>query len=191
MLSPTETLDARREAFREAMRGLVSTVSLITTGDGVGRHILTATSVTSLSLDPPSLLLCVNRASSAYPTFLKGAGFCVNFLAARHEALARRCSVSNKGEAPFSDAEFIVGENGIPVLADAASAIVCAQDGRYLYGTHAILLGRVLSVEVIRTEEPLLYGAGTYHRAQGWAESASAAGRPSAPATPRGEIRAP
>ena len=159
----TEILDAaQREAFRQAMRGLTSTVCLITTADSVSRHVFTATAVTSLSFEPPSLLLCVNRGSSAYPAFLRGAGFCVNVLASRHEALARRCSVSNKGDAPFSEAEFVEGCNGVPVLADAISAVVCAQDGRLLYGTHAVLIGRVLAVKLAGRDAPLLYGEGAY-----------------------------
>jgi flavin reductase (DIM6/NTAB) family NADH-FMN oxidoreductase RutF len=163
----TEALEAPwREAFRQAMRGLTSTVCLVTAADSVSRHLFTATSVTSVSFEPPSVLLCVNRASSAYPAFLRGAGFCVNVLARRHQALAQRCSVSSKGDAPFSEAKFIEGNHGIPILADAVSAIVCAQDGRFLYGTHAILIGRVLAVEVNDGDEPLLYGNGSYRSAQ-------------------------
>src|SRR5664279_3013618 len=68
------------EEFRKAMRNYASTVTILTAGDGNMRHGITATAVTSVSMDPPSLLVCVYRKAKFYEVLMSSARFCVNVL---------------------------------------------------------------------------------------------------------------
>src|SRR3984893_16879814 len=89
-ISRQETAGAACEGFRSAMRDLASGVSLITTGQGEERTGLTATSVSSLSMEPPSLVVCINRTSTTLQAMRKNRVFGVNVLAAGHRAIADR-----------------------------------------------------------------------------------------------------
>jgi flavin reductase (DIM6/NTAB) family NADH-FMN oxidoreductase RutF len=84
MVCPTAQ-PASQAAFRQAMRGIAGTAHLVTTSDAAGAwHGMAATAVTSVSMDPPSLLVCINRdATTRSPVEARGA-FCVNVLAADH-----------------------------------------------------------------------------------------------------------
>jgi 3-hydroxy-9,10-secoandrosta-1,3,5(10)-triene-9,17-dione monooxygenase reductase component len=76
--------------FKQAMRHLIGGVSVITAGSGEIRTGLTATSAISLSLDPPTMLVCVNRDASAWPVIQRERHYCVNILDSRHQDLADR-----------------------------------------------------------------------------------------------------
>ena len=73
-----ERLDADPLSLKEAMRRLVGGVVIITAGMGEERTGLTATSAVSLSMDPPTMLICVNKTASSYPVIVKRRHFCVN-----------------------------------------------------------------------------------------------------------------
>ena len=83
------------------MRGVTSTVSIISAKENGERHAMTATSVTSLSLDPPAMLVCVNKDASIHNIINYGSSFCINILSSRQKELAEVCSKSEEGEARF------------------------------------------------------------------------------------------
>jgi 3-hydroxy-9,10-secoandrosta-1,3,5(10)-triene-9,17-dione monooxygenase reductase component len=85
---PTEAQELA--TFKQAMRHLIGGVSVITAGSGEVRTGLTATSAISLSLDPPTMLVCVNRDASAWPVIQRERHYCVNILDSRHQDLADR-----------------------------------------------------------------------------------------------------
>jgi flavin reductase (DIM6/NTAB) family NADH-FMN oxidoreductase RutF len=150
------------DELRIAMRSLVQSVVVITTAANGIRHAMAATSVTSVSLDPPSMLFCMNRSASSHATLAAGAGFCINLLGRHHEPLARLCSGAAKGEARFADGEWDEDEDGIPYLTDAQASISCIQDGRVSYGTHDIFIGKVRGVRTTPHVLPLVYVDGVY-----------------------------
>jgi flavin reductase (DIM6/NTAB) family NADH-FMN oxidoreductase RutF len=76
--------------FKQAMRHLIGGVSVITAGSGGVRTGLTATSTISLSLDPPTMVVCINRDASAWPVIQRERHYCVNILDSRHQDLADR-----------------------------------------------------------------------------------------------------
>ena len=86
--APTPALEAA--TFKDAMRRLVGGVCVITAGAGEERTGLTATSAVSLSVEPPTMIVCVNREASAWPVIHREGHFCVNVLGARHRAVADR-----------------------------------------------------------------------------------------------------
>ena len=150
-------------AFKAAMRQLASTVTIVTNRDpGTGRRNgMTATAVTSLSADPPALLVCVNRSASMHPTFAVGSPFCVNILGEPHAALARSFGGQTEPEFRFDTGHW--GENGdVPYLTDAVAAVFCHVDRLIDYATHSIVIGLVTHAEQHETHRSLIYGNGQY-----------------------------
>lgn len=150
--------------FRQAMRELAGHVSVIATGQGADRTGFTATSVSSLSADPPTLLVCLNRTSSSYPALVRSGTFTVNVLHAGQQAVAERFSGVGgvKGPARYQGAAWITLATGAPGLAGAAAVFDCEVDELIERHTHAIVIGRVVAVAVEAGQPALLYRNGRY-----------------------------
>ncbi|MBA8906737.1 flavin reductase (DIM6/NTAB) family NADH-FMN oxidoreductase RutF [Aminobacter ciceronei] len=146
---------------RAAMRRLAKSVVILTTSHQGQRLAMAATAVDSLSMEPPSLLACVNRSASIFAAFQAKLPFCVNILARNHEALAQRCGGQVKGEARFAEGDWRERQ-GIPYLGDAQANIFCANDGEFYYGTHGVFVGRVTDVALFGSIEPLIYADARY-----------------------------
>jgi flavin reductase (DIM6/NTAB) family NADH-FMN oxidoreductase RutF len=95
--------------------------------------------------------MCINRSASAHTALSRSRAFYINLLAARHEAVACRCSGAAKGEERFESGDFALDESGLPYLADAQAAIRCTRDGMMSYGTHDAVFGLVESVRCLKT----------------------------------------
>ena len=135
-----------------------------TRDDGGRRYAMTASSVTSLSDNPASLLVCVNQATSMHQALECGGPFCVNLLSRDQEHVSVRCASGDQGETRFEvgDWENEPG-NGVPYLLGAQAVFICEQDQCYAYGTHNILIGRIESVLVSDGPvDPLIYLDGRY-----------------------------
>jgi flavin reductase (DIM6/NTAB) family NADH-FMN oxidoreductase RutF len=145
-----------------AMRRLARSVTVISCCDGERRYSMSATAVDSLSTEPPSLLICINRTASIFPPLDAGADFCINVLAAQHQDIAIDCSGRLKGEARFTTGNWQTSGHGVPYLHDAQASLICTQDGRFDYGTHAIFIGRVEQVLISGEVDPLVYVDGVY-----------------------------
>ncbi|WP_439888376.1 flavin reductase family protein [Pseudomonas sp. MBLB4123] len=146
----------------QAMRRLAKSVTIITTSNGSERFAMSATAVDSLSTEPPSLLICVNKTASLHGVLDAGADFCVNILGLEQEELSQLCSGPVKGEARFQRGNWLSSEDGIPYLGDAQSAILCRQDGKFSYGTHSIFIGRIQQIHNGAEISPLVYLDGGY-----------------------------
>jgi flavin reductase (DIM6/NTAB) family NADH-FMN oxidoreductase RutF len=145
-----------------AMRRLARSVAVISCAHEGRRFSMSVTAVDSLSTEPPSLLICINRSASLHPPLDAGADFCVNVLSARHESIAIDCSGRLKGEARFTTGDWQTSGHGVPFLRDAQASLVCAQDGRFEYGTHTVFIGRVKEVRTSGDVDPLVYVDGAY-----------------------------
>lgn len=153
-------------ALKMAMRGFAQSVVILTTIDDEGaRYAMAATAVTPLSMDPPSMLICVNRSVSSYKILEGGANFCINILDAHQEDVARCCGGAAKGEERFAVGRWQADEKGLPYLANAQAAIICHQQERISHGSHDIFIGDVQSVRMSGTVDPLIYLDGVYRRA--------------------------
>lgn len=135
-------------AFRLAMRELASGVAVVTTGRGEARFGCTATSLCSLSLDPPSLIVCIARDSSTLAALRVACAFGVNILGRAHEDLADRFAgrTGVKGAARFATAEWMTLATGAPLLRGALACIDCVVEEVLERHTHAIVIGRVAGV---------------------------------------------
>lgn len=151
------------QKFRESARRIASTVAVIAAVDEQGGTAMTATAVSTLSMDPPSLLICVNKAAGLYKVLSRGAGFSVNFLNASQEAVARLCSSDGSRARRIEDASFETQSvNGVPTVQEALVTIICKQVHSHEYGSHGIFIGEVEDLWHSSDAAPLLYCDGAY-----------------------------
>ncbi len=152
------------DEFRGAMRHLVGAVSVITTGRGADVTGMTVTSVSSLSLDPPTLIVSINRASSTWPVLKRYGIFGVNLLTSDQLDIAERFSGKNglKGRERFAAGKWIARGPGAPLLVEAAAAIDCEVEDVIERHSHAIVVGRVRDLMLSRHESALAYWHGRY-----------------------------
>ncbi len=151
-------------AFRQAMRALSSGVAIIAGGEGEARVGCTIISLASLSLAPPTLIVCVARSSSTLAGLRRAGAFSISVLAARHEALAHRFSGHGGVHGPhrFDGAEWTALSTGAPVLADAIAAFDCLIEEVIERHSHAIILGAVVSLREGAEEPALAHRRGGY-----------------------------
>jgi flavin reductase (DIM6/NTAB) family NADH-FMN oxidoreductase RutF len=143
-------------AFREALARFASGVTVVTARGPQGAPVgFTATAFSSLSLDPPLILVCLSRSASTYPAFLEATHFAVNVLAAGQAAAALRFAA--RGTDRFAGATVEPGPaTGLPLLPGAAVHLECRTYRRVEAGDHVILLGEVL--RAARTDaDPLVH----------------------------------
>ncbi|HEY4987382.1 MAG TPA: flavin reductase family protein [Bradyrhizobium sp.] len=156
--------DASTAAFRGAMRHLAAGVSVITVGRGSDITGMTVTSVSSLSVDPPALIVSVNRGSSSWPLLKSRGFFGVSILTSEQIDIAERFNGKGglKGAERFSGARWFTRASGTPLLAGALAAIDCEVEDIIERHTHAIVIGRVLDVELSPRTAALAYWQGQY-----------------------------
>jgi flavin reductase (DIM6/NTAB) family NADH-FMN oxidoreductase RutF len=151
-------------AFRQAMRALASGVAIVACGEGEARRGCTVVSVASLSLAPPTLIVCLARSSSTLAGLREAGAFSINLIAARHEALAHRFSGHGgaHGARRFDGAHWVTLSTGAPVLADAIAAFDCLLEEAIERHSHAIVLGAVVGVREGADEPALTRRRGGY-----------------------------
>ena len=159
-------------AFREALGWFPTGIAVMTAAPPAiagnskeaveASHIgITVNSFTSVSLDPPLVLWCIDRRSRRYPAFANAPGFTVSILASGQKAVSAR--LAGAGEHSLDGIALMETELGPPALADSLAVFECALESVQDAGDHAILIGRVL--RFARHENagaPLVYFRGNY-----------------------------
>lgn len=147
------------EDFKAAMRLLAASVTVITTGRGEARRGLTATAVCSLSMTPPSMLVCVNRFGEAHGVITQTGSFCVNILADADEEIARRFAghAGTMGTDKFLNADWTELETGSPALDGALVNIDCAVSEVTHTQSHSVFFGTVRKIRLAPSKRPLLH----------------------------------
>jgi flavin reductase (DIM6/NTAB) family NADH-FMN oxidoreductase RutF len=151
------------EAMRLGMRRLASGVCVISANiEGQG-FAMTASSVTSVSDNPASLLVCINKMVSQQSYFAtQGSLFAVNILGDGHQDISNLCAGREPGRDRFSLGQWSVDKTS-PYLKDAQAVFFCETDMLISYGTHQIVIAHIRSVNVGEMDfAPLVYGNGGY-----------------------------
>ena len=150
--------------FRGAMRHLVGAVSVVTAGRGSDITGMTVTSVSSLSIDPPTLIVSINRESSTWPVLKRYGVFGVNVLTSDQIDIAERFSGQNglKGRERFVGGEWVARGPSAPLLVGASAAIDCEVEDVIERHSHAIVIGRVRDLTLSKNESSLAYWHGRY-----------------------------
>jgi flavin reductase (DIM6/NTAB) family NADH-FMN oxidoreductase RutF len=146
---------------RLALRRLASSVAVVTCDDGRARHAMTATAVNAMSMNPPSMIVCINRAAAFHAAISESGSFAINILSRNQVDISMGCGGKARGEDRFDFGAW-GDESGVPVLTDAQARIVCAKEARFDYGSHSIFIGRVVAVGIHGEIDPLIYVDGRY-----------------------------
>jgi flavin reductase (DIM6/NTAB) family NADH-FMN oxidoreductase RutF len=156
--------DVSSADFRKAMRHLTGGVSVITVGQGRTITGMTVTSVTSLSVDPPALIVSINRSASSWPILKRTGFFGVNILNADQSDIAERFAGKGgiTGADRFAGSEWIRRVSGVPLLAGALAAIDCEVEQIVERHSHAIVIGRPLDMQLSQRTAALAYWQGQY-----------------------------
>lgn len=147
--------------FRAAMRRVASTVNVISIcvdGEPMG---ITATAMSSLSVDPPSLLVCINRAAAMHAPMEDVTHFTVNVLHRDQAGIAQMFADREKHALRFASGWDVCSTNP-PRLADAQAALTCRRIDHHRFGTHSIFIGVVESIAIRDAVAPLVYLNGDY-----------------------------
>ena len=152
------------DEFRGAMRALAGGVSVISVGRGKDISGMTVTSVTSLSVEPATLLVSVNRQSSSWPLLQRYGAFGVNILTAEQLDIAERFAGKGglKGAERFAGAEWTTRSTGVPLLVGSLASIDCEVEEVIERHSHAIVIGRVRGVITAAPTTALTYWDGQY-----------------------------
>jgi flavin reductase len=149
--------------YRDAMAHLGAAVTIVTTDGPAGRAGFTASAVCSVTDDPPTLLVCLNRASSAYESVTKNGVVCVNVLSAGHEHLSRLFGGKVPADERFAAGTWSTLESSAPVLADGVVAFDCRIVDVVSVATHDVLFCRVIALQTSESAEGLIYFGRRYH----------------------------
>ena len=151
--------------FRQAMRCVASTVNIITIcvdGHPMG---ITATAMSSLAMDPPSLLVCINRSASLHGSMTDVSHFGVNVLHQDQQQLARLFADSNLRELRFASG-WHMDADAPPRLPQAQASILCRRTEHHVFGTHSIFIGVAEDVVIRDDIDPLVYLDGGFRSAR-------------------------
>ena len=100
------TTPSLQEQMKQAMGRLGASVTVVTSHNGARKFAMTATAVTSLSLDPPAILVCVNQEADIHTALSHGHDFCVNILFDGQEHISNACAGLKKGESKFNEGDW-------------------------------------------------------------------------------------
>lgn len=139
------------------MSRLGSAVSVVTTMFGGKRLGFTASAVCSVSDNPPTLLVCINRTSSSFPAFADARHFCVNTLMPGHEEISDAFGGKTPAADRFEFGDWRDGLTGVPVLTSASVSFECELTSSVDQATHRVLFGRVINLQENVEKATLLY----------------------------------
>src|SRR5258708_29761874 len=150
-----------RERFRSVMGDFASGVTIITARHEGIDYGLTASAVSSLSLDPPMLLICLNKTSNTQKAIAQSQVFAVNMLRETQSEVARQFASSHPDK--FSGMSVSYGALGVPLLADTLATIECRVTAEVTGGTHSVFLAEVKTAQAAEGM-PLTYFRGRMGR---------------------------
>ena len=150
-----------KDNFRLAMRRYIYSVSIMSNKDNADNpNAITVSSVTSISMDPPSLLICINKSSRIHDTIELGSKFCINLLNSNQQNLSNICSDEDMYDQRFKDKNWNLDD--IPFLQNAQANIFCKVDKLTSYHTHTIVVGLVEEANYADEISTLTYVDGEY-----------------------------
>jgi 4-nitrophenol 2-monooxygenase / 4-nitrocatechol 4-monooxygenase, reductase component len=156
-----ETATIPAEAFRAVIGRFASGVTVVTTRQGDSLQGTTASAVSSVSLDPALVLICMNQRSLTGQTIAATGRFAINILGEEQRALALQFAVREGDK--FNGLEWRHGEGGMPLLEAAIATLECRVVNQLSAGTHYVFIGAVVQA-ANREGAPLAYYRGQFGR---------------------------
>ena len=152
------------EDFKKALQLWASGVSVVTTySEKLGNQGMTVTAFSSVSVEPPQILVCLNSQADTGQGIDESQHFAVNILSAEQQGVSNQFAGGSSQEERFANTPWQMGTTGVPVLTESLMSLECKVVEKVLAGTHWIVIGEVQH-SVCRTGEPLLYYRGGYRQ---------------------------
>jgi len=146
-------------AFRQALGSFPTGVAVVTAGEG--KHVgITVNSFTSVSLDPPLVLWCIDKKSDRFEAFTQAKSFTISILGTAHEEVSSR--LAKQGAHHLDGIELLSTALGPPALGDALAYFECENEAVHDAGDHAILVGKVIRFARQEAGTPLVFFQGRY-----------------------------
>ncbi|MBY5377293.1 flavin reductase family protein [Rhizobium leguminosarum] len=152
------------DALKSAMRQLASGVAVVTTSHCDAWHGMTATSLTSLSMEPPSMLVCINREATIHSPLMEAGTICVNLLSSAQEDVCALFASKSRRQERFKDGSWQSGPMQLPYHPEARASIFCTIDAVHVFGTHSVFFAKVHHVKYARSNHsaPMIYLDGRF-----------------------------
>jgi flavin reductase (DIM6/NTAB) family NADH-FMN oxidoreductase RutF len=150
-----------QDAFKEALRGWASGVTVVTARSGEQVHGMTVSAFSSVSADPPLVLVCANRSSTTHGIIEAGGVFAVNILASHQQDVSNIFASSEEENSRLQKVRWSEGATGAPLIHEAVVSLECNVTSSHREGSHTIYVGRVEAVHSTDAK-PLLYYNGAY-----------------------------
>ena len=150
--------------FRNAMGLFATGVTVVTSGKAPEFHGMTANAFSSISLDPPLVLVCVDKGTHMLEILQENGAFSVNFLTADQQDTSNYFANKERphGEKEFADIDYTVGATGMPRITGAMCVIDCLVHSVTDAGDHDVYVGEVKAMETTPDADPLLFFGGAY-----------------------------
>lgn len=149
------------EAFKKALRGWASGVTIVTSRTGDEVHGMTVSAFSSVSMDPPLVLVCANQASITHRVIEAGGVFAVNILASHQEDVSNLFASPEHEDSRLERVVWTEGETGAPLIDGALVSLECRVTNAHREGSHTIYVGEVEAAH-LTDAKPLLYYQGGY-----------------------------
>ena len=155
-------MSVNADSFRQALSRFASGVTVVTGVNSMGRLVgVTVSAFSSVSLSPPLILACLDRATKQLEAYTNGHGFAVNILAEDQAAVSDTFAFPGPSS-PFDTVVYDITDIGVPVLQDTIASLVCENHAVHDGGDHVIIVGHVLQTSWRAEKSPLMYAQGTY-----------------------------
>ena len=152
------TLPLDGASFRYTMGHFATGVTVMTTTVGERMHGMTVSAFASISLEPPLVMVSVERSTVMHELVAQSGAFAINFLGERSESTARFFADNVRLAGPeFREAGYRLGITGSPIMSEASGYLEATVHGTHEAGDHTIFVGRVVALEIVTEEEPLIY----------------------------------
>jgi flavin reductase (DIM6/NTAB) family NADH-FMN oxidoreductase RutF len=150
------------DEFKAALGSFASGVTVVTTKDLTGKlHGLTVSAFSSVSMNPPLILVCILKTTGSYSSFEESKGFVVNILGESQRQISNH--FASHLDDKFSGQNYELNEIGLPILADCLVNLECTLKHSYDAGDHTIFVGEIKRAESKRGK-PLVYSQGNYRK---------------------------
>jgi len=150
-----------QEAFKRALRGWTSGVTVVTSRSGDKMHGMTVSAFCSVSADPPLVLVCANRSSATHGIIQEGGVFAANILASHQQSVSDIFASSKHEDSRLQRVSWSKGETGAPLIDEALASLECTVVSAHQEGSHTVYVGQVEAVHTTDAE-PLVYYQGSY-----------------------------
>jgi flavin reductase (DIM6/NTAB) family NADH-FMN oxidoreductase RutF len=159
-----DTMTIQSEVLRATMRQWVTGVTVVTSAYDGEYAGMTVSSFTSVSLEPPTVLVCLNKNSYCHSVVHKSGIFAISLLSVGQENLSKRfAGLDSTVTDKFDGVEVIVGETGAPLLVGAIGHLDCVVRSTHDTSTHTIFIAELVYVDVNVDKPPLVYYNRNYH----------------------------